>query len=920
MDYKATLFLPNPSFPMRGNLPENEPKRYQKWLDEKQYDKMKARRQGAPLFTLHDGPPYANGHTHIGHALNKVLKDMIVKQHYFAGYDVRFTPGWDCHGLPIEQQVEKALGAEKKELTPKGEIRRLCREHAAKFVAIQKSEFQALGVMADWDKPYVTMDYRFEAEIYRELCRVAKAGLLVERKKPVYWSWAAKTALAEAEVEYQDKESDSIFVAFNLTEESCKKLGVAEAKAVIWTTTPWTLPANVAIALNPDEVYITTTDGFLVARERYQSLIDQGVITGDPARSFEGNACDRLEAINPLNGHKSLLIMGRHVSMEDGTGLVHTAPGHGEDDYRAGLLYDLPVVMPVDENGCYDQTIVREKLLPDAESFVGMHIFKANAIILEKLGGALLKHTRFKHSYPHCWRTHTPVIFRATRQWFIAMDENYAHGKSLREVALKAIEGVTFHPETGRNRLKTMVEGRPDWCISRQRDWGVPIAFLRDKQSGEVVYDEAVLNKTAELFEQEGCDAWVNRPVADFLPAGFGTPADRLEKVTDILDVWFDSGSTQAAVLRSGAYDAGKVPADLYLEGSDQHRGWFQSSLLTSCAAHGHAPYKAILTHGFTVDENGNKMSKSKGNVVAPADVMNKMGSEILRLWVAMSDYRAEVKISQNILNQVAEQYRKLRNTFRFMLANIEDLQKPVSIDEMGDLDRWILARAKTVFDEAQSALDEYDFAKGLHKINSFVVVEFSGVYLDLVKDRIYCDAPESLRRRSAQSAIYHIARTLLTLIAPVLTYTADEIMEHAPAILKKEGAGIFDLARKAIAPVSCELDGEWLLALREAFFEKVDALKKSGAVKNTLEMALVFSGKKAASLSAGDLADWLTVSSAQAGEKPDGLLAEFELGGEKFWVIKSAAHKCPRCWRYVAVSENEPCDRCKGVLDAMAG
>ncbi len=919
MDYKETLFLPKTTFPMRGNLPKNEPLRYSRWQSERVYDRMKRNREGAPLFTLHDGPPYANGEIHIGHALNKVLKDIIVKQHYFRGRSVRFVPGWDCHGLPIEQQVEKKLGSEKKQTASKSTIRTLCREHAAHFVQTQKEAFIHLGVVADWENPYVTMAYHFEANIYRELCRVAKAGLLVERKKPVYWSWAARSALAEAEVEYESKTSDSIFVAFDLDAPSCKKLGLSEAKAVIWTTTPWTLPANVAIALNPDEEYLVTTDGFLVARACYQRLIDQGVISGDPAKSFAGRFFDRLEAIHPLNNRKSVLIMGEHVLMEEGTGLVHTAPGHGEEDYRASLAYDLEVVMPVDETGCFDETVVREGLLPAAQEFVGMHIFKANERIIEMLGEALLKHSRFEHSYPHCWRTHTPVIFRATRQWFIAMDEPAKAQKSLRARALSAIAAVTFHPESGRNRLSSMIEGRPDWCISRQRDWGVPIAFLRDKLSGEVIYDEAVLEKTAAIFEKEGCDAWATHPVEAFLPEGAGYEADRLEKVEDILDVWFDSGSTQSAVLRSGQYDAGQAPADLYLEGSDQHRGWFQSSLLTSMAAHDAAPYRAILTHGFTVDERGNKMSKSKGNVIAPGDVASKMGSEILRLWVAMSDYRSEVKISDNILKQVAEQYRKLRNTFRFMLANISDLEQPLDPADLGPMDRWILKRAFEVFSEVESALEGYDFAKAFHRINHFVVVEFSGVYLDLCKDRIYCDGPQSRRRQSAQSAIYYISRTLLGLIAPVLTYTADEVIEHAPALLKGQMRDIFDLIHLPLPQVSSDLDGEWLMALREALFERVDEIKKSGDVKNSLEMVLITQNPKAKALSPEDLADWISFSGVYSSEEGLEVVGRFELLGESFAIAKSPKPKCPRCWKYVALDHDRPCARCEEVLRAVS-
>ncbi|MDR0664371.1 MAG: isoleucine--tRNA ligase [Helicobacteraceae bacterium] len=910
MDYKSTLFLPQTRFPMRADLTQNEPKRYKKWSENKIYEKMKANRKGAPLWTFHDGPPYANGAIHIGHALNKILKDITVKFYYFQGFDTRFTPGWDCHGLPIEQQVETALGKDKAQ-TSKAEIRRLCREHAAKYAQIQKESFISLGAIADWDKPYITMDYRFESEIYKELARVAKAGLLIERKKPVYWSWAAQSALAEAEVEYQDKESDSIFVGFDLTKASLAKLGIKSAKAVIWTTTPWTLPANVAIALKSDAIYALTDDEFIVAKDRYDALIAQDVIKGAIVREFEGKTFERLEAVNPLNNRASLLILGDHVSMEDGTGLVHTAPGHGEEDYRVGLKYNLPVVMPVDERGCFDRSVVEEKLLPDPQSFVGTHVFKANEIIVEKLDAALLRREKITHSYPHCWRTRKPVIYRATKQWFIAMDEPYLGGKTLRETAIAAIEGVKFYPQSGRNRLRSMIATRPDWCISRQRDWGVPIAFLRDTKSGAILLDDRVLDKTAAIFAKEGCDSWVTRPIADFLTEDYD-PA-RYEKVTDILDVWFDSGSTQSAVLRSGDYDAGAAPADMYLEGSDQHRGWFQSSLLVSCAARGEAPYKTILTHGFTVDEKGEKMSKSKGNGVDPSDVVGKMGSEILRLWAATSDYRAEVKISQNILNQAVDQYKKLRNTLRFMLANIEDLQTPIAYEKLGVVDRWILFIAKKVSDEALSAFKEYDFSKALHLIHSFVVVELSGVYLDMIKDRIYCDPLDSPRRRSAQSAIYYIVRNLLTLIAPALTYTADEAVEFAPKIIKNEGETIFDFTHKPIECGAETFDFTALLALRERFFTQIDALKKSGVVKNTLELGVIIDPALKLDLPLEDLCDWLTISWA----KTDAQDREAIVSIDGAIAVKSDLHKCPRCWKYVSAKENEPCDRCNEALSA---
>ncbi|MBD3808052.1 MAG: isoleucine--tRNA ligase, partial [Epsilonproteobacteria bacterium] len=646
MDYKDTLLLPQTDFPMRGNLPVNEPIRYAKWKSDDVYGQMKNARKDRESFTLHDGPPYANGTIHIGHALNKILKDIVVKYNYFQGKSVRFTPGWDCHGLPIEQKVEEDIGKDKKEAMPVSKFRALCREHATKFVGIQKQGFESLGVIADWDNPYLTMDFKFEANIYRTLCEVAKKGLLVERHKPIYWSWAAKTALADAEVEYKDKEDYSIYVAFELSDKSKEELEIHEnAAIVIWTTTPWTLPANTGIALNPDEMYVITSDGYIVAESRLKDLVDSGIVKDHSDRKIAASELEGKIAINPLNDRNSTIVLGEHVMLDGGTGAVHTAPGHGEDDYRVGLKYNLEVLMPVDENGCYDETIIGHHLFPNPDEFLGMHVFKANAKIVDMLGSALLKESKFVHSYPHCWRTKKPLIYRATNQWFISVDgKPNGENKTLREIAKDEVANTTFYPSWGRGRLDAMIDGRPDWCISRQRSWGVPIAFFRVKKTKEVIFDEKVLNFVAMIFDKFGCDAWYDKEISELLYPGSGYEASELEKVTDILDVWFDSGSTWNSVLKSGNYDAGKYPADIYLEGSDQHRGWFQSSLLLSAAVNHHAPYKSLLTHGFTVDENGEKMSKSKGNVVAPEEVTKEFGSEILRLWVALSDYQGDLK------------------------------------------------------------------------------------------------------------------------------------------------------------------------------------------------------------------------------------------------------------------------------------
>ncbi|QKF60783.1 isoleucine--tRNA ligase [Campylobacter curvus] len=918
MDYKDTLLLPATDFPMRGDLPKNEPIRLKSWYEERKiYEKMKSKRAGAAKnFAIHDGPPYANGHLHIGHALNKILKDIITKTHYFFGENVRYVPGWDCHGLPIEQQVEVKLGDKKKELS-KTQIRELCRAHAREFIDIQREEFKALGIIGDFENPYMTMKFEFEADIYRSLCEIAKKGLLIERSKPVYWSWAAKSALAEAEVEYEDKEDYSIYVAFELDSDALAKLGVKRAKAVIWTTTPWTLPANQAISLKPDEIYVLTSENLIFAKPLLESLVNLGLTKGEILKEFVSNELENTHAINPLNDRKSRFLLGDHVLMDGGTGLVHTAPGHGEDDYYICLRYGFKeILMPVDDGGLYDETLKAHSLLRAdvVDSFVGMHIFKANEKIIELLGENLLHVSKFTHSYPFCWRTHKPVIYRATKQWFIAMDEPKLGGKTLREVARGELENVKFYPSVGIKRIGSMIENRPDWCISRQRDWGVPIAFFRRKDTKEPIFEPKILEHIAKIFEQKGADAWWDMSVEELLAPNSGFEAKNLEKVMDILDVWFDSGSTWHAVLNSKNYDAGSYPADMYLEGSDQHRGWFQSSLLVSTAIKSHAPYKNILTHGFTVDENGQKMSKSKGNVVAPQDVAKSYGVEILRLWVGLSDYSSDLKISENILKQVSEQYRKIRNTIRFLLANVNDLEM-IGTD-FGFLDQWILGRAKRVFDEASKCFRAYDFSKGFNLLLNFLSADLSGIYLDICKDRLYCDAKDAPRRRSAQSAMAIITKSLLPLIAPTLTYTVDEVMDYAPMIIKGDAKDAFDLVYEPIN-FDFDVEDELLFASREKFFELIDALKKDKKIKSTLELVLETTSGKILDYDSVERADIYMVSDVHRYSGNEGL-GEFEIDGEKFKIVLSDASKCPRCWKFNAIIDGSTCERCSEVLNSV--
>ena len=912
MDYKDTLSLPTTDFAMRGNLPASEPKRYAKWKEARFYEQMLSKRQNAKeSFYIHDGPPYANGNLHIGHALNKILKDIIIKYHYFQGRKICYTPGWDCHGLPIEQQVEKSFkekGIKKDTLDPI-EIRRLCREYADNFVQIQSDEFQQLGVLGDFAKPYKTMDFAFEADIYGALCEVAKNGLLAERHKPIYWSWACQTALADAEVEYEEKQSDSVFVAFALDEKSQSKLQVQNAALIIWTTTPWTLPANVAIALNPTATYALTQDGYIVAKALHAKLLASGLIKGDIVQEFPASALENLHAINPLNSRQSRIILGEHVSLDDGTGAVHTAPGHGEEDYYIGLKYDLEVLMPVDDRGCYSEQIIDKKLLPD--SFLGKHIFKAQKEIMELLGSALLKHEVITHSYPHCWRSKEPVIYRATTQWFILMDKPFKEGKTLRQLALEAIANTTFYPEVGRNRIQAMVEDRPDWCISRQRDWGVPIAFFRDKVSGENILDSEVLEYIKARFSKEGCDVWWSESIEDLLPPSWKHKASSLEKGMHILDVWLESGSTWQAVLKSGNYNAGDYPADMYLEGSDQHRGWFQSSLLLGCAIEGRAPFKSVLTHGFCVDQYGRKMSKSEGNVIAPKEVLDKHGGEIFRLWVAMNEYHHDLRISLGeILARTGEQYKKLRNTLRFLLANTNDLGAPCDFGAMSAIDIWILQTTHKTFTKIHEYFAKYDFVKGLQILMHYISNELSGIYMDLCKDSLYCDSKED--SRASKTAMALIAKNLAHLLAPILTYTIDEMLEFAPKVIKGEAQNVLDIAPvdlSAVMGVALPQDFDALLELRGKFGEVIDNLKKDKAIKSSLEIAIFSPDLKF------DLLDkWLIVSEVLE-NAPQSPLASFECGGKSFVLAHAQKSKCPRCWRHLSSQEDALCGRCQEVL-----
>jgi isoleucyl-tRNA synthetase len=831
-DLKSTLNLPKTDFPMKANLPQAEPKRLEAWGREDLYNKVRAARKGRPLFVLHDGPPYANGNVHLGTALNKILKDIVVRSRCMAGFDAPYLPGWDCHGLPIELQVDRSLGSRKKDLSPVA-FRKACRDWAEKFVGIQREEFVRLGILGEWDAPYLTMAPPYQADIVRELATCVEKGLVYKAKKSVHWCISCRTALAEAEVEYDEHhESPSIDVKFRLAENAVSalaaKLGVAlppkSVYAVIWTTTPWTLPANLGIAFHPDfdyafvpagrvnegspEVWIVASDMLELVRQRWKGEWH----LGEPLAVVKGGAFDRLRFRHPFIDRNSLGVLGDYVTKDSGTGLVHTAPGHGWDDYLTGVRYGLDIYCPVDEAG---------RFLPEVDRFAGKKVFDANPEIVARLAevGSLVKAGKNVHSYPICWRCKHPIIFRATEQWFIALDGE-AH---LRERALEAIGKVKWFPAWGQERISNMIATRPDWCISRQRLWGVPIPAFYCKGCNKPVLRADLARHVADIFSRESADAWYARDAKDLLPAGFaceGCGAKDFEKERDILDVWFDSGSSHGAVLDHRP-DL-PWPADVYLEGSDQHRGWFHSSLLIGVATRGQAPYRQVVTHGFTVDAEGKKISKSLGNDVDTKKLIASHGAEILRLWTIMVDYREDMRFSDEILKRVAEAYRKVRNTCRYLLSNLYDFdpaKDAVAEGALDDLDRFALNRHREIVSRVRQAYDEYEFHVVYHTLTQYAAADLSAFYLDVLKDRLYCDAPEGPRRRSAQTVIHRMAKDLATLLSPVLTFTSDEVWPLIP--------GCRGSVHEALFPDSEKVD-EAVLARWEPLLEARSVVTKA--------------------------------------------------------------------------------------------
>jgi isoleucyl-tRNA synthetase len=778
MEYKDTLNLPQTGFPMKANLPQREPEMLAAWEKIDLYAAMEAAGKDRPLFVLHDGPPYANGHIHIGHALNKVLKDIVLKVKRMEGFHAPYVPGWDCHGLPIELQVEKNLGSKKQQIS-KLEMRKLCRDYAAKFVAIQRDEFKRLGIQGDWENPYLTMRYEYEGQTAAELARFAHNGGLYRGKKPVHWCSSCVTALAEAEVEYADHNSPSIHVRFPLLDDVSDAIPALAGKqpyVVIWTTTPWTIPANLAVAMHPEYDYVAleTEKGVLIVAEGLkESFLAETGLSGRVIATFSATALERKRCRHPFYDRDSVILLGEHVTLDAGTGCVHTAPGHGQEDYELALKEGLEIYNPVDNHGKYLSTV---------EFFAGQQVFSANQSVIDKLTevGALLKTSNISHSYPHCWRCKKPIIFRATEQWFISMKSN-----DLRQKALSAIGQVQWIPKWGRDRIHGMIENRPDWCVSRQRSWGVPITAFSCTACGEYLADGAIMDHVAEIFRKESSDVWFDWDAERLLPAGTVCPqcgATSFEKENDILDVWFDSGVSHAAVLE--ANPALQSPADLYLEGSDQHRGWFHSSLLESVGTRGTAPYRSVLTHGFVLDGQGRKMSKSMGNVVAPEDVIKKFGADILRLWCAAQDYRDDNRISQEILTRVAEAYRRIRNTCRYILGNINDFDpatQTVKFADMPEIDCWALHQLELLKERVLNAYRDFEFHVIYQDVTSFCSVEMSAFYLDILKDRMYTSRADSLERLSAQTVMYRILDCLVRLLAPVLSFTSEEVWRHMP-------------------------------------------------------------------------------------------------------------------------------------------
>ncbi|MBS0299279.1 MAG: isoleucine--tRNA ligase [Proteobacteria bacterium] len=899
-DYKKTLNLLDTPFPMRGNLASREPGMLKVWQDKNLYQKIRTASKGRPKFILHDGPPYANGDIHIGHAVNKILKDIIVKSKTLAGFDAPYVPGWDCHGLPIEHQIEKKHGKH----LPADKVRELCRAFAKEQVERQKADFIRLGVLGDWDNPYLTMNFKTEAGIIRALGKIYQNGYLYQGQKPVNWCIDCGSALAEAEVEYEDKTSPAIDVGFSVASAAAALGSIfaitipedAQAYAIIWTTTPWTLPANQAVSVHPDFDYelIQTACGLLIlASELKQSCLARYGLTGETLATCKGKALEHVQLQHPFEPRTVKIICGKHVTLEAGTGLVHTAPAHGLDDYFVGQNYGLPSESPVAGDG---------KFTVGTPLVGGLSVWKANDVVIETLKNSdhLFCLKKIDHSYPHCWRHKTPIIFRATPQWFIGMNlhntaDSTAQTKTLRDLAMQAVESTAFFPAWGQARLEAMIKNRPDWCVSRQRNWGVPMTFFVHKDT-HALHPRSLelLEQVAHKVEQQGIEAWFALDAAELL----GAEVSEYKKLTDTLDVWFDSGTTHDTVVKADAQL--KFPSDLYLEGSDQHRGWFQSSLLTGCAIDGRAPYDALLTHGFVVDGSGHKMSKSKGNVIAPQKVMDTSGADILRLWVASTDYSGELSISEEILKRVVESYRRIRNTLRFLLANLVDFDAradTVAVADCLEIDRYMLALTQSFQDDLTQNYQRYEFHQVVHKLHNFCSEDLGGFYLDILKDRLYTAAAKGLPRRSAQTVLHHIAHSLVRLFAPILSFTSEEVWEH----LTGNSNDSVLLHTWHTFPAQADtalLQQRWtkIRAMRSQVLKKLEDARAQGEIGSSLAASVEIRASKedftVLNALSDDLRFVLIVSEVHLTQADD-------TQPEGIAVVSSTHTKCERCWHY---------------------
>ena len=920
VDYAKTLNLPKTSFKMKANLAQKEPLTLRDWKKAEIYEK--SLKEGAPFFVLHDGPPYANGDIHIGHALNKILKDIILKYKRLRGYNAPYIPGWDTHGLPIEWKIMEELGEKAKNMTPL-QIRQECKKYALKGVEKQKEGFKRLGILGNWDNPYITLRPEYEAEQLKVFKEIYENGYIYKGLKPVYWSPTTETALAEAEIEYKDVTSHSIYVKFEGEKDLTDKLGVDEASILIWTTTPWTLPANLGVFLHPEfdyGLYKTEKGNLVVAKDLAEDVFKTLDLSYELLKEFKGTELEYTHYQHPFLDRKGLVMNADYVTIDAGTGAVHTAPGHGADDYNYSLKYNIGILSPVDDKG---------HMTKEAGKYEGMFYAKASKAIVEDLteSGHMLYHTTFVHSYPHDWRSKKPVIFRATEQWFISVDES-----DIRENALKALENVEFVPSWGKNRIGSMLETRPDWTISRQRVWGVPIPLFYNRATDEVIYEPEIMDRIIELVKKEGTDIWwkyeAKEIIGDELLEKYNLKDVDIRKERSIMDVWFDSGVSHRSVLVPRNLPR---PADLYLEGSDQHRGWFQSSLLTSIASTKDAPYKRILTHGFTMDGQGRKMSKSLGNTILPKDITEKYGADILRLWVSSVDYREDVRISENILQQMSDAYRRIRNTARFLMGNLNNFDyanDKVDYKDMFEIDKWAMHKLEELKEKTTEYYDKYEFYSLFQEITYFCSMEMSSFYLDIVKDRLYCEGTTSIERRSAQTVLTEVLKVLVRIISPVLSFTADEIWERIPEALKEEESVHLSKWIEANPEyLNEELAKKWdkIARLRREVNKKLEAERQTGLIGHSLDARVLLNIANdeysfIKDYTENEVSDLFIVSQVKF---VNDNLAESEIEGISISVEKASGEKCERCWKYdeeVGHDHNhsDVCPRCASVLEKM--